>query len=81
MSAIFSAQKSTSFPSGAHTPWKPSYLIQELVLEETKMTPLDLFLTVTRKLLVLLFTPKGITKLSMNDSTRETLNGIGMKEY
>lgn len=37
-----------------------------------QMTPPDPFLMVTRKLLVLLFTPNRITKLSVNDSIGET---------
>lgn len=40
------------------------------------MAPLDLFPMVIRKLLVLLFAPNQITKLSMHNSKGETLNGV-----
>lgn len=41
-----------------------------------QMAPLDLFPMVIRKLLVLLFAPNQITKLSMHNSKGETLNGV-----
>lgn len=45
------------------------------------MTSGDLFLTVTRELLVLHFAPNQITKLSMDASAEEKVNGTGVEEY